>query len=130
MSKMLAIVLMLSLIIAACGGDDDDDNGAVTNIEDAETCEQVADIAIAEIQNLLDAVSNLTMADLMSEDEPEALTNFETEFEAIGDKADEIGCSDEEMQGLFEDRVDSLTAEGPVGELLLQGLQTELVSGE
>ncbi|MEZ4522524.1 MAG: hypothetical protein R3A46_12900 [Thermomicrobiales bacterium] len=115
------------LVFAACGGDDDDDDTG--SIEDADSCEEVGDVFIDEIQVLLDELSDMSLADLQSEDQPEAMTNFETNVEEIGAKSDELGCSDEEISQILQDRVDELEADGPVPELLLEGIQQEIQSG-
>jgi hypothetical protein len=129
MRTVFAALLVIGLFAAACGGDDDDGgnggNGDVANIEDAETCEQVVDVAIAEVQNLLNAVSDMSMADLSGGETPEEIDQFQTEFDEIGAKSDEIGCTDEEIQPMFSERLDELTAEGPVAEMLLEELKNQ-----
>lgn len=118
---------MIAILIAlpACGGDDDDDDGGdVNSVEDVETCDQLADLAIDEVQVLLDGLSDLTLQDIQSGETPEPVSDFEAKGEEFQAKADEIGCSDEEFQGLIEDRVDQLEADGPVAELVLEALQS------
>ena len=122
MRMIFATLLFVGLFAAACGGDDDENGGDVTSIEDAETCEQVMDVAMQEIQSLLDAASDMEMTELAASQE---FTDFQAGMEAAGTKSDEIGCSDEEMETLYNERVDDLTAEGPVAEDLLEQLQAE-----
>ncbi|CAN5584894.1 hypothetical protein BH23CHL2_BH23CHL2_10990 [soil metagenome] len=128
MRKLLALLLVLMLVIAACGGDDDDNDGALT-VETADTCEDVGDLYIDEIQVLLDELSGLDMAALASEDQPEALTNFEANAEEIESKSNDLGCSEEEMAEILQDRVGELEAEGPVAEMLLDGITEGIESG-
>lgn len=124
MRAVFAVLLLVGLIAAACGGDDDDngDGGSVTNVEDAETCEQVMDVAMIEIQALLDAASDMELTELATSQE---FTDFQTEFEALDVKSQELNCSDEEMETLYNERVDDLTAEGPVAEDLLEQLKSQ-----
>lgn len=119
----LGIALVLALTLVACGGDDGDDEPVA--IEDATNCEQVVDAFIPVMQEVLDSVSELSMTDLMAEDTPDPLVDFEERMEAIGDKSDELNCSDEEMSELLVDRVDELEADGPVAEFLLEALKSE-----
>ncbi len=127
MRKFLPLLLVFALALAACGGDDDDDVGS---IEDAETCEDVGDIFIDEMQVLLDGLSDVELSEFTGDEQPEAMTNFETAVDEISTKSDEIGCTDEEIQTILEDNVDELEADGPVAELLLQGFQEGIESGE
>lgn len=128
MRTIFAAMLLVSLLVAACGGDDDDNGGGdVTSIEDAETCEQVMDVAMQEIQTLLDAASDMELTELASSQE---FTDFQSEMETAGVKSEEIGCSDDEMETLYNERVDDLTAEGPVAEDLLEQLREQGFSSE
>lgn len=127
MRKFLALMLVFMLVFAACGGDDDDDAGS---IEDADTCEDVGEIFMAEMQTLLDELSDVELSEFTGDTQPEAMTNFETSIDEISAKSDEIGCTDEEIQSFLEDNIDELEADGPVAELLLQGLQEGINSGE
>lgn len=129
MRNLLALLLVFMLVIAACGGDDDDDD-APLSVETADTCEDVGDLFIDEIQTLLDELSGLDMSALASEDQPEALTNFEANAEEIEAKSSELGCSDEEMAEILQDRVDELEAEGPLAEMLLDGITEGVESGD
>lgn len=129
MSKLFA-VLMIAILIAlpACGGDDDDDDGGdVGSVEDVETCEQLADLTIDEMQVLLNEISDMTLEDMQNmqgDEAPEPVRNFTEKGEEFQAKADEIGCDDAEYQTLIEDRVDQLEADGPVAELILEALES------
>jgi hypothetical protein len=125
-SKLFACFMIAILIaLPACGGgDDDDDGGDVTSVEDVETCEQLADLTIDEMQVLLDGLSDMTLEDMQSGETPEPVSDFEAKGEEFQSKADEIGCDDAEYQSLIEDRVDQLEADGPVAELVLEALQS------
>lgn len=120
----VALVLVLALTAAACGGDDDDNGGSIS-VADATNCEQVVDAFMPILQDLLNSMSDLTMADLMSDTPPEPLADFEQRLDEVGNKSDELNCSDAEMASLLNNRVDDLTAEGPVAEFLLELLKSE-----
>jgi hypothetical protein len=127
MRKLLLALLVLTLVFAACGGDDDDDVGS---IEDAETCDDIGNVFLDETQTLLDELSDMDLADFTGDEEPEAMTNFQASIDEISAKSDEIGCSDEEIAEFLTDNIDELEAEGPVAELLLEGLREGIQSGE
>jgi hypothetical protein len=133
MRKILPLLLVFMLVLAACGGDDDDDDdGGAGGIEDAETCDEVAALFVDEMQVLLDELSDMSLSDFQSstDEQPEAMTNFETRTEEIGNRGDELGCTDEDLAGYLEDNIDDLEADGPVPELLLQFLREGVESGE
>ena len=130
MRKFLPLLLVFALALAACGGDDDDDDDDVGSIEDAETCEDIGDVFIDELQVLLDELSDLDVSAITDEDQPEAMTNFEENLNGIDEKAQELGCEDEEMAGIIEGRFDELEADGPLAEIVLDALRSEIESGE
>lgn len=121
----LALVLMLAFGAVACGSDDDDADDEPLTVANADSCEELADASIGVMQNVLDAVSELSMADMMAEEEPDVFGDFEQDLENAEAKSNELNCSDEEMASLLEERVSNLTASGPVGEMVLQMLQEE-----
>ena len=127
MRKLLPLFLVFVLVLAACGGDDDDDVGS---IEDADSCDDVGEVFIDEMQTLLDELSDTDLADFTGSEQPEALTNFEASMDEISTKSDDIGCSEEEIQSFMEDNIDRLEADGPVAEILLQGFEEGIESGE
>jgi hypothetical protein len=129
MRKILPLLLIFTLVLAACGGDDDDDDD-VGGIEGAETCDEVGEVFLDEMQVLLDGLSDLSVADISSDEQPEALTEFDASIEEIGAKGDELGCTDEELATFLEENIDELEADGPVPELILQSLQEGIESGE
>lgn len=118
------LALVLALTLVACGGDDNGNDEPVA-IADATSCEQVIDAFMPLMQEVLDAVSDMSLTDLMAEDTPDPLVDFEERMEEIAAKAEDLNCSDEDMSAMLVDRVDELTAEGPVGEFLLEALKSE-----
>ncbi|MFW6074448.1 MAG: hypothetical protein ACOC9Y_02565 [Chloroflexota bacterium] len=128
---MLVLLLAAVMALAACGGDDDDGGGGgdVRSAADAENCEQVSDASLHQIQLMLDELSDMDLADMESE-EPESFTQFEEEMEQIGEKSEELDCSDEEMAEHLRDGIDDLEADGQFGEMILEGLRQEAESGD
>jgi hypothetical protein len=89
-------------------------------------CAGLIDLAVAAFQTFIDAV------DALSAEEQGALTGDEAAFgtlEGFGtvleERSDAIGCSDEELQALFADRIGTLTASGWFGEMLIESLRTD-----
>lgn len=123
--KLVLMFLVLSLAVAGCGfgGDDDDDDAA--SIDDAETCDDVADYLIDISQDLIDRAEEEGMTSLMSGEEPEFIQEFEPQVTEAQQKADELGCDEEEMTALMNERYDELESEGPVGDFILQMLEEE-----
>lgn len=126
MRKLIPLFMVFVLVLAACGGDDDD----VGSVEDADSCEDVGDWFIDEMQVLLDELSDMNAEDIAGGEPPEALTTFEANIEELGEKSEELDCSDEEMTQILEDRVDELEAEGPLAQEILAGFEESIESGE
>jgi len=114
MKKLGVLLIVTGLVFAACGDSDS-----------ASSCEDLADDGIALVQDMLDELSDLSLEDISSDEEPQALQDFTEKGEALQTQADELGCTDEQMTELVSARVGSLDADGPIAELILEGLQSE-----
>lgn len=113
MRKYFILVAALGLVAAACGGD----SGG--------SCESVADDAIDVIQEVIDEMDALSLEEIASmEEEPQVLQDMEQRAEELQDQANDLGCSDAEMEQLLNARADQLTANGMFGELLVDELQS------
>ncbi|MCJ7725178.1 MAG: hypothetical protein MUP76_02150 [Acidimicrobiia bacterium] len=127
MKKALSLLLALVLLTAACG--DDDSGGASIDPASAGTCGELADVMINLFQVAIDSVSDLSVTDFMAladgEDMPEEIQRLDTIGDAIGDRAAELGCSDEEGQQLVCDRIGNLKADGDVAQLLIAGIASD-----
>jgi hypothetical protein len=122
----MLLVLLLALGAVACGGSDDDaDEDQVATVENAETCEELVDAFMPIMQGVLDAVSDMSIAELMADEEPDVLDDFEEQLDAVEAKSDELDCQEDELNALLEERLDQLTATGPVGELILELIREE-----
>jgi hypothetical protein len=121
----MLLVLLLALGAVACGGDDDEEEDQVATVENAETCADLMDAFMPIMQEVLDTVSDMSIAEMAADDEPEFLDDFEERLDAIEVKSDELDCQEDELNVLLEERIDQLTATGPVGELLLELMREE-----
>ncbi len=115
MRKLFILMAALGLVAAACGGDSGGDS-----------CEGVADEAIQVIQDVINEMDSLTLEDIGAMDEePEVFEDMERRADELQEKADELGCSNAEMEELLSARVGSLEAEGMFGDLLISELESE-----
>lgn len=121
----LVLALMLALGAVACGSDEDEAEDELLSVANAESCEELADAFMPIMQDVLDAVSEMSMEELTSGEEPEVLGEFEGRMEEVEAKSNDLSCEDDEMAALLEERVDDLTASGPVAEMVLEAIRTE-----
>lgn len=118
------LLLAFLIVLPACGGGGDDNGAAAGSVDEVETCEQLADMTIAEFQELLDGLADVTVEEMQSDTTPEALVEFEEDGEVLSAKSEELGCSDEDMARMLDERAGDLTAEGAFAELFLQEVQS------
>ena len=118
MRKFVILVAALGLVAAACGGDD---------AGSAATCEDVADQGIAAFQEVIDLIDVMTLeeAAAMGDEEPAFISDMEQRFEELEAQADSLGCSDAEMEELFVARLDNLTADGFLGQLMIEEFKNQ-----
>ena len=118
MRKFMMLVIALGLVAAGCGGDSGSGG----------SCDAVADDAIALIQDLINEVDQMTLeeAAALGEDN-EVFSDMEQKADDLQAQADDLGCSDAEMEELFLARIDNLTAEGLLGEAMLEGFRSESI---
>jgi len=114
MRKFVMLIAALGLVAAACGGDD------------ASSCEGIADEAMDVVQDLINEFDSMTLDEMMSmEEEPPAFAEMENKMDSLQEQADSLGCTDDEMQQLFMDKADDLTADGEFGQMMLEGIRSE-----
>lgn len=118
MRKFVMLIAALGLVAGACGGDDAGSAGS---------CEDVADDAIAAFQGVIDEVDKLSLDEVaaMGDNDPDFIVEMEEKFEGLEAQADSLGCSDAEMEELFVARLDNLTAEGMIGQLMLDEFKNQ-----
>ena len=116
MRKFVMLIAALGLIAGACGGDDA-----------GGSCEGVADQAIEAFQEVIDEVDGMSLeeAAAMGDEEPAFISNMEQKFEELEAQADSLGCSDALMEELFVARLDNLTADGMLGQMMLEEFRSE-----
>ncbi len=76
------------------------------------------------MQRTLVELQGTSISDLTGEDRPEEIERFEDRKQAIRDRASDIGCPAEEMRALIDERLDRLSANGPVPDAVLQELHS------
>jgi len=120
-SKLVALLLALSIIAAGCG-----DSGSSSSYSD---CDDLAQGGLDLIQDILDEVSGMSMEDFIDaadgEDDPEFITKFESDADKLDAAQVELGCTDEELGNFVTANLSTLSASGDVGELLLEALRSD-----
>jgi len=118
MKKFTTVILTFALLAAACG-DDAADPATI------DSCESAADATIVMLQDVVDIIGDLdpaALGALMAGEEPEAFAGLEETAAAIGQKAEELGCTN--INELLAERADQLTAadDNAIGQLIIQGV--------
>jgi hypothetical protein len=117
MRKLFVVVATVALVAGACGGGDD---AAASN-----SCEGLADQAIALVQTVVDEIDGMSAQELA--DSGGNFASLDTLSEGMVDleaKASEIGCSDAEMEQLVLDRVDNLKANSEFGQMMISQFES------
>lgn len=111
-TSQLLIALLLSASVACGGGGQ------------AASCDQVADDTATAVQDALTELGDTSLADAETK-LTEMGSDFESRFEDLENQVQEVCESEEEFGGLIATRLDGLEAEGPAGELFLEGMKSE-----
>ena len=112
--KLITLIAGLALIVAACSSDGE------------ASCADIADEGIQLIQDFVDEVSELSLEEIVgSGDDVPGLTDFEEEGERLQDKANDAGCSDEEMESLLNQRAGDLESDSEFGQLIIDSIRSE-----
>lgn len=111
MKRVLLAVAVFGLVVAACGGDGGD----------AGSCADIADEGIAAIQEVINEIDTMSLDDLtaLGSEDPEFITDMETRMDELDERSTELGCSDEELAELVQDRVGDLSADSEFGQLMI-----------
>lgn len=95
----VVVTLVCLAALVACGGSDS-----------AASCPELADEVIATVQELVEQVST---------SEPNVdFEGLEGEISSFEAQADELGCTDDEMERIVTERVDDIEVEGPLAPVL------------
>jgi hypothetical protein len=117
MRKIITLLAVGGLLIGSCGGG-----------SDADTCEGIADQGMAVVQDMLDEIDDMSVEELLAGEEPAAITDLTAKMDELEVRADELGCSDEEMEELFTARLGNLTADSDYGRMMLELMLSEGVT--
>jgi len=113
------VVFALAVAAASCGGGGEDSTSLAT-------CEDVADAAIAAVQESIDMMDSVAAG---AEPDPDVATAVEGRARAVERRAGELGCTEEEMARLTAERIGLLRAETVAGQVIIEGLRAELGRG-
>jgi hypothetical protein len=111
--KSIALLMVLGLLAGACGG------------SDANSCENFADRDIDIMQRWLDEVDTMTPGEMMAPEEPAFMSDVEAELLALQLEAQDAGCDVATIDRLVRDRTDRLSAESPMGQMMLELIKSE-----
>ncbi|MBT8208495.1 MAG: hypothetical protein KJO18_09490 [Acidimicrobiia bacterium] len=112
MKKTVALLCALALAASACGGD-------------SASCDAIADDALVLIQDLINEFDELSLDDLNAAEEPAFVGEFETDAEALDERALDAGCSDATMEELMDARIGQLESTGLIGSALIDQLEED-----
>lgn len=117
MKRLIVLITAAGLLAAACG----DSGGA------ASSCDALVDDGLELVQEMLDELSGMTFEDIaaLGDEPPPALADLEERGAQLETRAQELNCSDAELDARFQEKVGDLTADGPFAELILEGIQSE-----
>ena len=112
--RVAAIGLILGMVASGCGGE-------------AATCDELADQTIDLAQELIDDVEDdvgdVGLDELLETGfELPAVDDFEEESQKIDERGTELGCTSDEMQQLVQSRIGRLSADTPIGQLIIDGI--------
>ncbi len=121
MKKVLAFIAALMLVGVACG---DSGGGGVGSVDN---CDDLVGEAIVMLQDVLDALSELSIEDItaLGDEPPAAIEDLEQRSDELEAKAIELNCDDDELGAGVVSRADELTADGPFAELILEGIRSD-----
>ncbi len=122
MYRLAAALCAAVMVFAACG-----DSGSGGDAGSLDNCDDLVDAGIDMLQDVLDELGNLSFEDVaaLGDEEPEALADLEQRGQELEQRADELGCSDAEIEAGLLENVDRLEADGPFAELILEGIRSE-----
>jgi len=115
MRKLFVLVAALGLVAASCGGD-----------SAAGSCDAIADDAIDVFQVVITELDAMSLDDLsaLGDEDPAVIVEMEQKMDDLQAQADDLGCSDAEIEELLDERVGDLTADGVFGELMIAELES------
>lgn len=112
---VLPLILALAVLLSACGGQ-------------PETCDELADETVKLMQGLIDDVENelgdMTVEQLIASGEGlPSVERFEEDAARIDERAEELGCTQTEIQNGVAARANELEADTPIGQFLIEAIR-------
>lgn len=121
-SVLLATLLLVA--VAACG----DDDGGSANPASLDSCASLADASIALLQDTLDIIDSMSVEELAamgsSEETPPELAAIEARGTALEERAENLGCTEEQMSSLMIARADELDSDSVFGQFLIESIRS------
>ena len=114
-ARAVAGVLLSALALTACSSE-------------PATCEEVANERVEQMQRIIDdfdeKFGDMPVDDFLeSGATPQSPESFSEESQKLNDRATELGCVPTDLDALIAARIDTLTAETPVGEFIKDAIQ-------
>lgn len=123
MRRFFLSLMALALVVAACGDDD-----AAADPASLDSCDGLAVAGIDLLQDTIDVIDGLDAEGLAAlanaEETPPVFVEFQRRGDELTARADEIGCSDEEMTTLLAEKAGGLSAESTFGQFVLEGVRS------
>jgi hypothetical protein len=113
MKRVFLAIAVLGLATAGCGGGSD------------ASCSGIVDDGMAIVQDVIDELDAMTTDDLMAfgTEEPAFLTDMQTKLDDLDKKSTDAGCTDEELEQLFQDKVGQLSAKSDIGQMMIDEME-------
>jgi hypothetical protein len=118
LQRLVVIVVLVAVLGTACGSQ-------------PATCDEVADRTIELAQDLIDdlgrEVPDQSPEDIIDRlragDDLPSISKFERRARALGDRAADLGCTQDQLQQALVARADRLTATTELGEFIIEGIK-------
>ena len=121
MKRLAVALLSLALVAAACGDDDAVDAASL------DSCEGLAAAGIALLQSAIDVIDEMDAANFAalaeSDERPAEFAELEVSVRELTARADDLGCSNEQRATLMAQRVDELSSDSVIGQLIIEGVR-------
>jgi hypothetical protein len=125
MGRRIALVLVvLATALAGCAGADTTAGTAAEVASDGTataSCEELADELVAQLQVIVDGLSNLQLEELGQEDVLPA--DFQQQLDDLTGRIETSDCSDEEMRALLAERADQIQGDSPIADAVRDSLK-------
>lgn len=130
---VLLLVVIAALLAGCAGADSVEGENAVEDVSPEPTtavasspstrtasCEQLADQLVAQLQVIVDELSDATLEDLGRDDLLPAGT--QQQLDELEGRVEDAGCDDAQMDRLLAERANSIQGTGVIAEAVREGL--------